>query len=238
MKALLILYASVAFAQPDLAITNARLAGAGADPVTIVIHNGRISAVGAVKAPDGATTLDAGGRTVTPGLFDMHTHLRASAVNGEPADWAKNTRAYLYCGVTTVVELSSQGEMFEPLKRLIPGPHLQIASRMSPPGGHGLEGGRGEVFTLEVLTPRQAIAAVKSVLPYKPDVIKVFTDGWRYGNAPDMTSMEEATLKALVDEAHKSNIPVVTHTVTLESQDRGTRGRRCTHPRHRRRSCR
>lgn len=217
MKLPLVLLAAAVLNAEDLAITNTHLAGSS-DRVTIVIHNGRISAVGTMKAPAGAKVIDAGGRAVTPGLFDMHTHLRASAVGGESADWIKNGKAYLYSGVTTVVELSSQGEMFEPLRRLTAGPHMQIASRMSPPGGHGIEGGRGEVFTLEVLTPRQAVAAVKSVLPYKPDVIKVFTDGWRYGNAPDMTSMEEATLKALVDEAHKSGIPVVTHTVTLEDR--------------------
>ena len=207
--------ALTAFAQQDIAITNAHLPG-NAERVTVLIHNGRISAVGSMKAPAGVNVIDAAGRTISAGLFDMHTHMRASAVGGESADWLKNAQAYLYCGVTSVVELSSQGEMFEPLRRLTPGPHMQIASRMSPPGGHGIEGGRGEVFTLEVLTPRQAVAAVKSVLPYKPDVIKVFTDGWRYGNAPDMTSMEEATLKALVDEAHKNGIPVVTHTVTLD----------------------
>ena len=220
---LTLLATSATFAQPrDLAITNAHLPGS-TDRITVLIHNGRISAVGAMKAPDGVTVINAGGRTVSPGLFDMHTHMRASAVGGDSADWLKNAQAYLYCGVTSVIELSSQGEMFEPLRRLTPGPHMQIASRMSPPGGHGIEGGRGEVFTLEVLTPRQAVAAVKSVLPYKPDVIKVFTDGWRYGAASDMTSMDEATLKALVEEAHKSNIPVVTHTVTLEKAKIGAR---------------
>jgi hypothetical protein len=47
-------------------------------------------------------------------------------------------------------------------------------------------------------------------------VIKVFTDGWRYGAAEDMTSMTEETLAAIVDEAHKNGIEVLTHTVTLE----------------------
>lgn len=219
MKLLVSVLLLIAGALPaaDLAITNARLPGGASNGITILSHDGRITAVGAsVKVPAGATVIDAGGRTVSAGLFDMHTHIRANAAGTGEADWQKNAKAYLYSGVTSLIELSSQGEMFGSLRRLSTGgPHLQIASRMSPPGGHGNEGGRGEVFTLEVLTPRQAVAAVKSVLPYKPDVIKVFNDGWRYGAAPDMTSMEEATLKALVEEAHKSNIPVVTHTVTL-----------------------
>jgi Amidohydrolase family/Carbohydrate binding domain (family 11) len=57
---------------------------------------------------------------------------------------------------------------------------------------------------------------VRRVLPYQPDVIKAFTDGWRYGTAPEMTSMNEETLTALVDEAHKHGLEVLTHTVTLE----------------------
>src|SRR5262249_5622426 len=39
---------------------------------------------------------------------------------------------------------------------------------------------------------------------------------WRYGAAPDLTSMNEETLTALVDEAHKNGLEVLTHTVTLE----------------------
>ena len=58
-------------------------------------------------------------------------------------------------------------------------------------------------------------AAVRRWLDYKPDAIKVFTDGWRYGANPDMTSMEEPTLKVIVEEAHARNVEVLTHTVTL-----------------------
>src|SRR5205085_7083299 len=42
------------------------------------------------------------------------------------------------------------------------------------------------------------------------------TDGWRYNTAPDLTSMNEATLAALVDEAHQHGLKVLTHTVTVE----------------------
>src|ERR1043165_4560957 len=49
----------------------------------------------------------------------------------------------------------------------------------------------------------------------KPDVIKVFTDGWRYGTAPNLTSMNVETLSAIVEEAHAGGVKVVTHTVTL-----------------------
>src|SRR5690606_12077218 len=46
--------------------------------------------------------------------------------------------------------------------------------------------------------------------------IKAFMDGWRYGASADNTSMDEGTLTALVDEAHRNNLKVLTHTVTVE----------------------
>lgn len=170
--------------------------------------------------PPGSEVVDATGKTLTPGFFDLHTHLLAGAVPGWPTDWGKTLKAYLVCGVTTVADLSTYPEQFDPMRRLlrgaVPGPRVLMAARISTPGGHGMEGGRGDFHTQEVMTAREARNAVRRILPYRPDLIKVFTDGWRYGAAPDMTSMDEPTLAALVDEAHKSRIRVVTHTVTLD----------------------
>src|SRR5947207_15683892 len=86
---------------------------------------------------------------------------------------------------------------------------------MSSTGGHGTEGGWGDFMTIEANTPAQAHARIKSVLAYRPDVIKAFTDGWRYGAAPDLTSMNLETLAAIVEDAHAAGTKVVTHTVTL-----------------------
>jgi imidazolonepropionase-like amidohydrolase len=159
--------------------------------------------------------------TLAPGLFDLHTHLPYSSTSGVANDWPKNLKAYLYCGVTSVVDFGAYGEMFEPMRRLIrtgavEAPRISLAVRITTPGGHGSEGGRGEFFSFEVSTAQEARAAVRRAMAYQPDVIKAFTDGWRYGAAPDMTNMNEDTLTALVDEAHKNGLEVLTHTVTLE----------------------
>lgn len=195
--------------------------GTGAPPEvrTVILNGERIEAAGpSVSVPEGSRVIDASGMTLMPGLFDLHTHLLASGGRA-PADWGKNLKAYLLSGVTTVVDLSTYAEQFEPMRRLLaegmPGPHVLMASRFSTPGGHGAEGGRGDFHTQLVQTPEEARAAVRRMKPYKPDVLKAFTDGWRYGTGIDMTSMEEETLKALVEESHKNGVRVLTHTVTL-----------------------
>jgi len=198
--------------------------GTGAEPQrnTVVIRGDRIETIAAkVAPPAGARVINADGLTLMPGIFDLHTHLPYSSIAGAANDWGKNLKAYLYCGVTSVVDFGTYPETFEPMRRLIrtgviQAPRISLAARISTPGGHGAEGGRGDFFTLEVTTPREAQAAVRRVLPYQPDVIKAFTDGWRYGTGPDMTSMNEDTLTALVAEAHKNGLEVLTHTVTLD----------------------
>ncbi|MBI4874695.1 MAG: amidohydrolase family protein [Acidobacteria bacterium] len=211
-------------AQDVVAIAGAIVVdGTGAPPAraTVLIRGDRIAAVGAdVVIPPEARVIRAEGQTLLPGLFDIHTHLLASPVTGVAADWGKILKAYLYAGVTTVVDVSTYGEQLEPMRRLIaaglPAPKLLLAVRFSTPGGHGAEGGRGDFHTQEIQTAPEARAAVRRVLPYKPDLLKVFTDGWRYGTGPDMTSMDLETLSAFVDEGHKNGLRSVSHTVTLD----------------------
>ena len=69
---------------------------------TIVVNGDRIVAVGpaaSIKAPAGSTVIDATGKTVIPGLWDMHTHLDFT---GEE-DGVLN----LASGVTTVRDMAS-----------------------------------------------------------------------------------------------------------------------------------
>jgi imidazolonepropionase-like amidohydrolase len=221
-----LLFLQAVAAQPQVvAIRGARVidgTGAPAQAATVIIRGSRIEAVGAdVAIPPGARTVEAAGQTLIPGLFDLHTHLAASAVTGVGADWGKNLKAYLACGVTFVDDFSAYGEMFAPMRGLwaagtVQGPRVNLAARISTPAGHGTEGGWGDFMTLETSTAEQAHAAMRTLLPNKPDVIKVFTDGWRYGAAPNLTSMNLETLAAIVADAHAAGIKVLTHTVTLE----------------------
>ncbi|HEX4694564.1 amidohydrolase family protein [Sphingomonas sp.] len=197
--------------------------GTGAPAVIedVLIVDDRIAAVGRhLKRPRATRVIDARGMTLIPGLHDLHTHLRAPAIDA-PEDLGKSYAAYLLDGVTTVNDYSLSGEMIAPIRDLtrpegVAAPHLEMAVRIGVPGGHGTEFGWGDFFTLQVSTPRSAHLAMKTALRYKPDVIKVFADGWRYGRDPDLNSINEDTLAAIVADAHAAGIPVVTHTVTLE----------------------
>jgi len=59
-----------------LVLENCRLYDAPQDaaPVNVLVRDGRIAAIGRDVAEPGARTLDAGGRTLIPGLIDVHIH--------------------------------------------------------------------------------------------------------------------------------------------------------------------
>jgi imidazolonepropionase-like amidohydrolase len=220
---MLALLAATALAAPasaaTIAIEGATVfdgTGAAPQPATVLISDGRITAIGPkLKLPRGTTRIDARGKALLPGFIDVHTHWTPG---GLPATTPQIATAYVKAGVTTVNDFHQQPESYAPrrewLKSLIT-PHVNFAARVSTPGGHGADWG-DQSTTIWVSTPEAATAAVARLAAYKPDLIKAFADGWRYGTMPDNTSMDEWTLRALSDAAHKLGMPVLTHTVTVE----------------------
>jgi imidazolonepropionase-like amidohydrolase len=195
--------------------------GTPAAPADVLVRGDRIIAVGPrLRAPRRARIVDGRGMTLLPGLHDLHTHLRSPGLGG-PDDLGKAYAAHLLHGITTTVDFSVSGEMIAPIREMtgsgaVAAPNLALAIRIGVPGGHGTERGWGDFFTMEATTPRAAGLAMDRALPYRPDVIKVFADGWRYGRTPDLNSMDLPTLRAIVTRAHAAGIPVITHTVSLE----------------------
>ncbi|HEX8193620.1 MAG TPA: amidohydrolase family protein [Allosphingosinicella sp.] len=195
--------------------------GRAAAPGDVLVQGDRIVAVGPrLRAPRGARIVDGRGMTLLPGLHDLHTHLRSPGLGG-PDDLGKAYAAHLVHGITRAVDFSVSGEMIAPIREMtgsgaVTAPNLALAIRLGVPGGHGTERGWGDFFTMEATTPRAAELAMDRALPYRPDAIKVFADGWRYGRSPDLNSMDLPTLSAIVARAHAAGIPVITHTVSLE----------------------
>ena len=203
----------------DLAIINATVFDAtGAEPykATVVIEDDKIKAIDKTgKKPRGMKRLDAKGKALLPGFYDLHVHY---TFGGDPATPPQISQAYVAAGVTSVFDFAQAPEAFAPQREWeagLPGPHVNFAARMSTTNGHGADWS-DQTTTKWVNTPYAATEAVDELVEYKPDVIKVFTDGWRYGSGVDNTSMDEPTLTALVAEAHAKGLPVLTHTVTVD----------------------
>jgi N-acyl-D-aspartate/D-glutamate deacylase len=106
----------------DIVIRGGEVAdGTGAEPVRadVAIDGDRITAVGAV-GDRGRRELDAGGRIVTPGFVDIHTHLDAQLF------WDPDASSSCWHGVTTVV-LGNCGVTFAPVQ---PGQERYLAGMM------------------------------------------------------------------------------------------------------------
>ena len=93
----------------DLALVGAQLIdGTGTAPVAdsvIVVRDGRITAVGSrgsTAIPDGAKVIDVSGKSIMPGLVNLHVHYR-----GTPTDMTSQLNAQLYYGVTTARSIGS-----------------------------------------------------------------------------------------------------------------------------------
>jgi imidazolonepropionase-like amidohydrolase len=119
----------------------------------VLIEDNLIQRVGRnLDAPEGATVIDGGGRTLMPGLIDAHVHLNMLAGNSpaemESANWDEIASAaavaameYLESGVTTVRGMGSVAGLG--LKKTIdkgylPGPRIYPSgSYISQTSGHG-----------------------------------------------------------------------------------------------------
>jgi len=99
--------------------------------MTIVVTRNRISTVGPDKTtpiPAGAEVIDATGKTVLPGLWDMHVHLR-------PDDGLLHVAA----GVTTVRDMANDIDRLRDARRAfdagtIIGPRVIMAGFIDGPG--------------------------------------------------------------------------------------------------------
>lgn len=186
------------------------IVGDGSAPIengTLVVENGKITQVGpaaSVKAPAGATRIDAKGKTIMPTLIDTHVHLSQTA-DGLRADFAR--RAYF--GVSAAMSLgidNTDGPFQYRAAQPAGSPRYFTAGRgiTTPEPGRGQE-------PYWVTTPAEATKAVSELAAKKVDIVKIWVDD-RDGKYKKMTADLYAPIIA---EAHKNQLRVTAHIFDL-----------------------
>ncbi len=115
------------------------------EPGTVLIEDGRITAVGAgITVPEGATRIDASGRVVTPGLMDSYSHLGLVEIGAvaETVDFRLKDHE-LGAGFQAALGLN-------PASSLIPVTRIEGITRAVavPEAGVGVFAGQGAVIHL------------------------------------------------------------------------------------------
>ncbi len=182
---------------------------------TVVISGNRILDIKdtkQIKPPAGGNIIDATGKYLIPGLWDMHVHIRGSII-GSTSNLAGENEAilplYLTNGVTGIREMG--GDLVDLVlqwradvesgKRVAPrivtcGPKLDGAKPLYP-------------GSIPITTPEDARIAVRRVKAMGVDFVKVLD------TSPNIP--HDAYL-ALLDEAKRQHLPVTGHvalTVTV-----------------------
>ena len=186
--------------------------------MTLVISGGRIVALGKtgkVRIPKDAQTIDATGKFLIPGLWDMHTHLSFYADTKQQPLTA--FPALIANGVTGVRDLGGNLEQIDRWRKEIAdgtlaGPRIFRAGPFvdGPKKMNETRAAR----TIVVKNAEEARAAVRKLKLLGVDFIKVHN------------GLSRDAYLALVDECRKQKIPLATHLPTsvriIEASDAGT----------------
>ena len=219
-------------------LTNARLFdGSGAplrDHAAVLICDGVIERVGDAgdAPPEDTPILDVAGRTLMPGLINIHVHAQARELRGEhgaepilPGTAAHflqaGLRDALRMGVTTVRNVGGQGLEPQEARQAMRygafrGPRLLTCGLIisaTAPGGRFY----GAMYR-EADGPDEIRKAVREQLRAGADFIKVMTTGARSNELedPEPLQLTDAELAALVDEAHRMGVTVAAHAEGLD----------------------
>jgi len=204
--------------------------GAPAREGTLVIERNKIARILPVNStdwPKDAQVIDVSGKTILPGLIDLHTHL-TYPLNAEDFGVAMNDadatlraveklRYFIESGITSVRDVGSKGDVPFRLKvwvteNRIPGPRVFPAGAfITGEGGHSTENTPDEIIGLMGATrlasgPDDWRQAVREQFHKGADVIKL---GSHF-------SAEE--VKAAVTEAHELGLKVTVDAETFYIQ--------------------
>jgi imidazolonepropionase-like amidohydrolase len=217
--------------QADIMIINAKVVSPPnkvQTNATIIIKGKYIDYVG-VSPPKTVAkrTIDAKGKTVTPGLIDVHAHILAGAGSAEEYNHdmkeklPEKLQNYLQSGITTVVSAGEYwpnfkvvvnklkaGELTGP-RVLISGPIITIENG-HPGDTEGCVHSTycGQKWGWSIPRGEQGVRqAIRELAADKVDLIKIMYDGKYVNNF----SVDE--LAAMIDETHKLGLKASVHAI-------------------------
>jgi imidazolonepropionase-like amidohydrolase len=172
---------------------------------TVVISGGTITAVtssGSTKVPKGAQVVDARGKFLIPGLWDMHTHI--AGISAKPA-WAKQVLLPLLVanGITGIRDMGGDLEALKAWRREISsgalmGPRIVAAGPMLLPPRRSGSPTTVDPAELRVGTPEEARASVEKLRQLGADFVKII-------------EVPREAYFAIADESKKVGISFVGH---------------------------
>lgn len=205
--------------------------------VAVLIEGNKIIALGKqgqLNVADDAETINLNGKTLMPGLMDMHVHLtsdaadnflasRGNSVPRQTVKAVKNAHKTLMAGFTTVRNLGAAGYSVIAVRDGInagevPGPRIWAAGysvsitgghcddNFSPPEAKSVAGGVAD-------GPWAVRAKVRENIKYGANTIKVCATGGVFskGTKVGIQQLTEAEIKAAVDEAHMRGLIAAAH---------------------------
>jgi hypothetical protein len=187
--------------------------GVIARDVTVVIKKGQISGVakvGLVEQGHGIQIVNANGKYMVPGLWDMHVH---SAFVSPAWDEKVIYPLYIANGITGVRDMGGDPDVIENRRKRIESGEL-LGPRMIL-GGPFLAGGKSDRQTIAVHTPEDARQAVDAVKKQGLDFVKI------------LSNVPRDSYFAIADESSKKNIPFVGHVpYAVSVREASTAGQR------------
>ncbi|MFB6126614.1 MAG: amidohydrolase family protein [Halolamina sp.] len=205
----------------------------------LLVDDGEVVAVGpqeSVADPDGATYVDHGDATVTPGLIDAHLHLFGSR-SMDPFEWLRESselgaaratadlRKLVDAGFTAVRDVGSATGLAlreAVADGTVPGPRVFTSGRsISQTGGHG----DAHYLPYEWATdpeaggstladgPAECRKEARKRIRQGVDCVKIMTTGGVLSekDAPDQSQFTDEEIRAFTQEAHRVDVPVASH---------------------------
>lgn len=204
---------------------------------SVLVRGGKIAEIYDGAGPDPKTLkaeiVEAAGKTILPGLIDVHVHLGASGgVMQEGNDYDRDgaaqreLAAYLYSGVTTVRSVGDLLESMLKLRKLVGsgevlGSNIQTCGPLfTAAGGHGTEYFKGlpanvqsnliKEFTRIPTSAAEARQQVDQLKSQDADCIKAVLEVGAGGRI--FNRMDTGLFDAVAQAAHADSLPLSVHT--------------------------